>query len=447
MPGRLRLRSAALAGLLALVAPPLPAQEALSPAQARALALAAHRAKDGPLASGLARALLQRDPEDTVARMILAAAEYASGDFAAAGANARRAYRDAPRGPARHDAAMIAAESAFKRAQIGAARGWLRRAAYFAPDAAHQSLALRALHGLEPMQKLRWSLSFSVRPVSNINGGTLTESINFGPYTLPMPAELQALSGLQTRLGADLSYRFAETARSQWTLAAGLDGTVNRLSGSAKERAPGVNGSDYDFWTLNTALIYRGLPEGWRAPWEGWVSARHDTYGGAALTNRLGLGLAKDFRLAPRDALRAEVGVERQHRLDAPERSGTAQSLGLSYAHAGAPGRLRLSGQAIQMLSSAEASAYTGGRIGFGYDLARPLFGTAFRFDLGLEARDYDTGREDRKLDLGVSAVLPRVQYMGFAPEIGASYSRNRSNHLLYDSREFGLTLGVKSVF
>lgn len=48
---------------------------------------------------------------------------------------------------------------------------------------------------------------------------------------------------------------------------------------------------------------------------------------------------------------------------------------------------------------------------------------------------------------LGVSALAPNLQYMGFAPEIGLNYNRNRSNHILYDSREFGFSLGVKSVF
>lgn len=443
IPGRLAL---ALAGGLAALSPAM-AEDRLGIEQARDLALAAHRAHDAPLAAALARALLARDPADATARMILASAYYATGRFDRAGIAGRKAYRDSPAGPQRHDAAMIVAEAAFKQAQIGAARRWLRRAAYFAPDAARRDLALRAFHGLERGQKFTWHLTGSVTPMSNLNGGTMVQNVSLGPITLPLPGELQALSGLRTHLGAEASYRFAESQRAAWTLGAGIDGALNRLSAAAQRQAPLARGSDYDFWALAATLQYRAQPKGWKSPWDAQLSAGHTIYGGADLSNTLGLRLGKDIALSQQAGLRAEFSTERQFRLDDARRSVTLNAVDVVYRTRTAQGQILLGTGLTDARSESDSVTFQGVKLNLGYAFAEPKLGLFWQTELGLESRDYATGREDRALVLGVSAVAPQLQYMGFAPEVGLDYSRNRSNHLLYDSRELGFSLGVKSVF
>lgn len=442
-PDRLAL---ALVGGLAAVSPVF-AEGRLGIDEARRLAMAAHRAHDAPLAAALARALLARDPQDATARMILASAFYATGKFDRASAEGRQAYRDSPSGPMRHDAAMIVAEAEFKQTQIGAARRWLRRAAYFAPDQAQRDLALRAFHGLEGGQKFTWRLSGSVAPMSNLNGGTMVQSVSLGPITLPLPGELQALSGLRTRLGAEASYRFAETPHSAWTVGAGVDGSLNRLSAAAQRQAPMARGSDYDFWSLAATLRYRAQPRGWVAPWDTQLTAGHMIYGGEDLSNTLGLRLGKEFALSQKTGLRAEIGTERQFRLDDAAQSVTLRTLDLVCRTETTPGQILLGGGLTDARSDSAKASFQGAKLNLSYEFAKPKFGLFWQTDLGLESRDYDTGREDRGIVLGVSALAPNLQYMGFAPEIGLNYNRNRSNHILYDSREFGFSLGVKSVF
>ncbi|WP_444454653.1 surface lipoprotein assembly modifier [Rhodobacter capsulatus] len=441
--GRLAL---ALAGGLAALSPAV-AEDRLGIEEARALAVAAHRAHDAPLAAALARALLARDPKDATARMILASAYYATGRFERADTEGRTAYRDSSADPQRHDAAMIVAEAAFKQAQIGAARRWLRRAAYFAPDAAQRDLALRAFHGLEGRQKFTWHVRGSVTPMSNLNGGTMVQNVSLGPITLPLPGELQALSGLRTHLGAEASYRFGESPRALWIAGAEIDGALNRLSAEAQRQAPTARGSDYDFWSLAATLQYRAQPKGWDAPWDARLTTGHMIYGGEDLSNTLGLRLGKEFALSQQTGLRAEIGSERQFRLDDAEQSVTLQTLDVIYRSQTGPGQILLGGGLTDARSASAKASFQGAKLNLSYEIAKPKFGLFWQTDLGLESRDYDTGREDRALVLGVSAVAPKLQYMGFAPEIGLNYTRNRSNHILYDSREIGFSLGVKSVF
>lgn len=434
-------------GLALALAGPACAQDALSIAQARAAAVAAHRAQNAPLARGLSLALLERDPKDPVARMVLASSLYAMGRYPAAARQGRNAYRDAPPGPRRHDAAMIVAESEFKAEHLGMARVWLRRAAYHAEDQAQKALALRAFHGLENRQRLSWRVNASMSPVSNLNGGTLAERVTLGPFTLPVPGQLQALSGVQANLGAELGYRFAETATGGWRAGAALHGVVNQLSDAAQRKAPLARGSDYDFWSLEATLLHRAKPAGWRAPWDMRLTAGHNRYGGAELSNYLGASFGKEFILSPRAMLRGEIGTQRQFRLDTPGRSATANTLGLHYLRQSPAGALHLSTGLTDTHSDARAVAFRGGEVTLAYSLAAPVFGAQWQGEVGFGLRDYDSGREDRKLSAGISAVVPGVQYMGFAPELGLTLSRNRSNQLLYDSREVGFTLQLKSVF
>ncbi|AOZ68818.1 hypothetical protein LPB142_05365 [Rhodobacter xanthinilyticus] len=449
-----RVAAAALAGWLAAApagaepAPGAPGAQVLSIEEARGLALAAHRAKDARLARGLALALLRRDPGDVVARQILAAALYAEGDFAGAEAEGARAYRAAPRGPARHDAAMIVSEAAFQRGEIGTARRWLRRAAWYAPDAQAEALAVRAYQGLAPAQKFTWSFDFSVSPSSNVNGGSATDTVTIGTFVLPLPGALTALSGVQSRASLGGGWVLGQSARSRWQAGVSATGLMTTLSSEAKAKAPGAKGSDYAFWALEAWAAHRAQLAG--GAWDARATAGHNDYAGAPLSNYLRLEAGRDFAIAPRMALRMSGLLERQFRLDAKARSATMQRLGLDLGwRAAGPGAgsWKLGSYARRAISGTDSIAFEGGGVSLDYRPEAPLWGADWALSLGYESRDYANGRADDILDAGVSATLPALQYMGFAPELGLSWRRDSSNNVIHDGSELGLTLGLRSLF
>ena len=55
--------------------------------------------------------------------------------------------------------------------------------------------------------------------------------------------------------------------------------------------------------------------------------------------------------------------------------------------------------------------------------------------------------REDTKLTAEISVVMDQWDLYGFAPEFSLSYSHNHSNVTLYETQEYGLDFGIRTVF
>ena len=72
---------------------------------------------------------------------------------------------------------------------------------------------------------------------------------------------------------------------------------------------------------------------------------------------------------------------------------------------------------------------------------------------LAFEGRDYDRapfqtgGREDRRVTGEVSMTFLEAEYMGFNPTVNLRVSRNSSTVDLYDQRDIGVTVGIRSAF
>lgn len=429
----------------------------LSPASMRATGQAALQAKRPEVALQIADALLARDPNDWQALLIQSQAARDLGQLDLARAAAQRAWRLAETRPQRYAAALARAQAEASDGRRTVSQLWLRRAAQDAPDEHARALALRDFRYVRARNPLRVNFGFGIVPSSNINGGSSSDTLWLTLFGQPIPftlsPEAQALSGIETRLSLGVERRISTGPRHETRLGVNLSGRVYSLSSEARRKAPDADADDYAFAAAELYLGHEGQPSGWRAPWDMRATLGHNIYGGDPFSNYARLDLGKAIALPDRQRLRVGMGLERQWRQDRPDRSATIQSLETRYARPVPGGALSFDLRAARVRSQASDVDHTAYGVDADYTLAKPLAGARIGLNLGLETRDYDrsafdpAGREDLKLRLGVTAFLPDLDYMGFAPEVSLQAARTNSNISLYDSRDIGVGFNLRSAF
>lgn len=457
------LRSALRAGALALifvlsagnVPAALAAPQELTPDQVRSLAIAAHEAHNAPLARALALALLQRDPNDVLALQILAAAYYAMNGFQDAGETAIRAFRLAKDPRDRHDSARIASEALFRQGRLGAARFWLRRASDFAQDEADRQSDVTAFQGIGRMQRFHYSLDGSISPSSNVNGGSASDTLVLFGLPFRLTPDAQALSGTVASLAFDGQYRLSETERQRLMLGFSLKAKHNWLSARAQRAAPAAKGSDYDFASLDLTLSETFLPEGAKGPYDLSLALGRNWYGGDPLTDHARLGLSKRFVDAEKARQISLFGtLERQYRLDNALRSATVLTFGTEFVKERANHDLyRLRASVENARSNASDVDHKALQLSASYTWAGLVPGVEVTGALELVGRDYDRsvyrigGRRDLEGNLSLSFFFREKQVMGFAPVVTFSAGGVSSNVSLFERRDLGVELGIRSAF
>jgi hypothetical protein len=465
----LKLGRIFLAGSIAIsCALPLQAQEMalrLTPEQAYRVSARALLTGEADVARDMSRALLQRDPEDSRALLQMATALVMLGDHALARDTARYLYFNSTDVSERRGAARIAGAASAVLGQRGREKIWLRRAAQLSETAAQKGAVSRAYRNSRRADPWQRRFSFSLTPSNNLNGGSSSELliVDGVPWVGNLSGDAQALSGLRLRAGVDLKYRLKPTARSMTALGFRSDITRNFLSADAQDLAPALRNSDLNY-TLSEVSISQTRPLG-RDAGSGtgalltWGAALGQTwYGGDELASyqRLSLGLSQARASGAR--LSASATVESQTALSNGSSDTLSWKLGARYGRpVGNGDRITLSLGASLVDSDNINSAWRGVDLGLSYQIAAPLAGAQLSLSLGLDYRDYDEfnaglfmvpgGRQDQGVRAGITAVLPQIQYMGFAPVLSLDLARRRSNVSRYESRDLGLGLSFRSAF
>jgi hypothetical protein len=453
------LRAAARAGLPALMlalalAAPVAQAETLELSRAELRDRVARLVFTGQAARALpfAEALVADDPDDFGTRLLASYAARDAGETGRAADHAGAAWKLAQDDGQKHAAAMAMAQAKSSGGARSSAQFWLRRAAQAAPDAARRKLALRDFNYVRARNPWSYRFDFGVAPSSNINGGTASDTIwLFGlPFTLS--GDSQALSGVETRLSFGVERTVQESAQAKTVLGANLAGRFYRLSSEARALAPGAEGSDYNFTALEAYVGHR-RKAGQGGEWDGRLTLGHNDYGGAPMSNYLRFDGGRTLALGRGQQLRFGVVVENQIRLDAALNSALVRGASVEWSRGLGPGVAHLGARLSDVASDAVAVDHVSRALSLSYDLSRPVLGAALSLSASYETRDYGAiwttpdGRKDQRLNLGARALMRNLDYMGFAPELGVNYTRNRSNSVLHDSREIGLSLGVKSTF
>ena len=187
--------------------------------------------------------------------------------------------------------------------------------------------------------------------------------------------------------------------------------------------------------------------------WDSRLTFGHNEYGGEALSNYLRFDGGRTVMLKGGQEMRFGLLVEDQHRLDADKNSALVRGINLDWSRPLGAGTARLGARLTDVAADAVEIAHVSRGVSLGYDFAKPVLGASLSVTLGYEERDYGAiwtvpeGRADERVSVDARAHLRQLDYMGFAPEVGVNYTRNRSNSVLHDSREMGLSLGIKSTF
>lgn len=455
--GARRLRVLALAFGLAPLASFAEGPVTLSPDQLRVIAgQSAQRGLSGQ-ALQMADALLLRDADDLQAHLIRSRAARDLGEFTIAREAAQQAWRLAATDAEKYAASLAMAQAQASDKKRTRAQVWLRRAAHHAPDEVSRRVAERDYRYVRSRNP--WSTQFSVTiaPRSNINNGSTEDVVTITIDDHPFPFQLQgtarALSGMEYALGASLRYRLAQTPRSRTDLSFGASYRTYTLSDKAEEIAPSAEGSDFASGRVFAGLTREELFLDGRLGLSLDLAVGRNTYGGAPLEDHVRAGARLRYSVTPR--LAVQGGVWRrtaQGHGDRPDNSGwtvsadlftmlkTRDRLGLSLSHGWNEG-------------AADYLTYESTRVAIRYTLDEPVWNTALSFGLGYTAKSHPEsvysadGRIENSADISMTARFDQVDYYGFVPQVTLSARRTDSNISLYDSEDFGLSVGIRSAF
>lgn len=451
------MRARALAGAVLLAAAAwLPASAegpvALSPEQMRIAVAHGLRTGDDDVSLALAQQLLARDPSDKVALIAGSRAARNMGRYDQALDLARQAWALGGSAGDRYAAALATAQALASDGKRTRAQWWLRRAAQIAPDETTRAVAARDFGFVRARNPWRSSVKLGLAPSSNINNGTSSEVLHLGGLAFQLSGDARALSGVE--YFADLDTEFARhlPGGGAWRLGAGIEARRYSLSEAAQAQAPDASGDDFAFTAVEAKLGF-DLPPGPRGRSAVDLALGHVVYGGEPLSDIARLTLRHDAHLDEDTRARISVSLDRNWRRDDASRSTTTGKVEARLTR-------RLGRDALDLSMGLESTAaeraeldFDGLRLGIGYALGRPVAGARLAVQAELGVRSYEGAlfgaepRHDTTVAGAITIGLPKLDYMGFMPEIAVRARRTRSSLDLHDSHAMGLSIGIRSAF
>ncbi|MGV6847026.1 MAG: tetratricopeptide repeat protein [Marinibacterium sp.] len=454
---------AVLAGLIYPVSSRAGEPVALGLDAARELAVEALRNNDPGLAIGLARGLLQAEPNDFVAYYILGSAQAQLNRPQQSRKAAARAFRLGDTKTARFRSAQLAAQMAYREQRYSLSQFWLRRAAVHAPDAAAKAVVARDYKILRQINPWSFRVQTDLRPSSNVNKGadTALQIIDGVPVTGVLSGAARALSGVIGSVDVAASYRLDQTATSATSILGRL--FVQRVALSADARGQAPTASDSDFAsTFAEASLRHGFAVG---PAEKRGSASVELtlgeawYGGDRSFRFARLGGDRTWR--QKNGATWQLSALYESRFMAVNSVNKAEILGLGgeWSRPLANGdRLILSFALRDTQADHPNGTYWSGSVRSEYQWARPVGPARLSAGLILGYSDYPDfisaglftvpgGRQDGSAYADISATFYKIEYAGFAPVLRLRAGQKKSNDSRYSLKEVSLSLGIQSNF
>ncbi|MDU9004796.1 surface lipoprotein assembly modifier [Sedimentitalea todarodis] len=464
-PDPLRRMVQCLAVLLCLIA--YSAQESvaepieLDAAQVRNMAIAALESGDPGLAIQLAKAVLKTDPKDPLAYYIIARSYARLGDPQLARRAAGYAYRYADAGPARFEAAQLAARMAFAGEQYSLSQLWLRRTAIHAPTEADEERVAQDYKLLRQVNPWSLRLRADLRPSDNVNNGSDTSRniIDGVPDEGTISGAGLALSGLIGSLDIAPSYRLHIDENSMTSLSARLYVERVSLSGSAKATATDAVGSDfastYAAVSLSHTLAIGTANTPGQATFD--VSFGESWYGGERNYRFARVGAVRSWRPDPDTRFALRANAERRYDARYTTNDARVLSLGADFGKALENGDIFNLALAFQDADAVSINGtYSTVSMRASYTLRHAVGPARLSMGLVMGYTNYDqylfsiTGavpRTDKSVYGDLTLIFDRYDYAGFVPTLRLRTGRKDSNFSRYSSREVSVSLGVGSKF
>lgn len=406
----------------------------------------------------LINALLERNPNDVNARLVHARVTRQLGKFETSRKSARQAWKFSKNPQAKYSSALLMAQALSSSNKRTLSQLWLRRAVQHAPNERARRIAMRDFGYVRARNPWSTHLRFSVAPNSNINNGsanaTSFETLG-GLY--PTPVELilggsaLALSGIEQSLGFTTRYRFAQTQTRASDFAFQFDHKTYVLSGDARTISPATKGRDFAFTNLSFSYtqLWKKLETGRETTLVAAVGT--NWYGGEAYGKFVRLTFGQTFRLSRSAKLNWSLSTERAKGERAPHADVIRANIGLTKRIKNGA-TLRYTLRATDSRSLIDSADYKEVAAGVSYFPRAKFFGIAPSFGLTLRKRDYPVsgvpeGRHDREISTYMRLRFTEIDYYGFNPSVTLTAAKTLSNIGRFDTKRFGLQIGVQSAF
>jgi hypothetical protein len=453
------LRAAALAlGLLAAPGAARAETVELTRAEAYAVAQNAYLAGDPALAYALAVRLVEADPADARALLLISATAPVLNRPEEGVTAGRRAWAAASGAPLlRYEIARFTARAALAAGRPAAAQLWLRRAADLAPDPQAAARTAQDFAAVRAGRRFDYSVDLSLTPTSNINAGASGDLLVVND-ALPigvLSGDAQALSGMRAALSGQAVFRLGGGERQAGALLLRAYATANALSSEARDLAPGAEGSDFNLQVLEGVALFDLRAAAAARPVRLTFGAGHTWYGGDALGPHLRAEVGYPVLSSAAGQVRLSLGGERQWR-----DTGTIDAAILRFEGSRAwegAGTLGLSLTLKQVWGEAVNTDHRAATLEARFAPARPLGPVTIGLEAQLGVVDYPEyrlgpfgvlgGRQDRTAALSVEAAFPGLTRYGYTPLVTLSAEHTRSNVSRFETETLGVTFGLKSAF
>ena len=393
--------------------------------------------------------VVESEPRNADALLVVARAAQETGRPEVAVEYVRRA-RLLPLDRAQEFAARLIggmAEAALGNTLV--ARVQLRRASDFAGNPVERDVIARALANVSAGSPWSGTVRFGINPSSNINGGSLHDTITWLGLEFPLDADAKAQAGIGYALGGDVTYAALFGDRVQWENTLRFDATVYDGRGRNDVQAGFVSAVSYapdsavpGVWKGSLSLERRVIAVDLGAP----VFGEYMPYTGTATLSLERYWQPGADRLG---AVYASYAYRRSDNGGADARISRVGGFG-RFALAG--GQMQLGGYLEDLASTDANDAARAVQVSLGY--ARGFGGV----DLSLQAQlthteyrerlfGYPAARVDDTGVLEVSVTPTGWQFFGFRPQFGVALERQFSNLERYDTQNVRFFTGISSAF
>jgi len=425
--------------------------------QAGAVATQALRANEPALALEIARRVLEVNPDDRLALLVVAAAGPNQGAATEARQAGARAFGLAETNGQKYEAARLTALAATREERFTLATYWLRRALVVAPNSTEKDRTLRDARSVSRANPWSTTLSFSIAPSNNVNGGAEDEDAGeFLGFTGTLSADAVAQPGKRANLSFGTSYRFYQTPRSRARVGVNYQLARVRLDDETPDdprtgEEVELDSSDFDTDYAQINLSYdHSLERGTigLSLATGFLEFGHERY-----YDFDQLGISRTIPLNDQwtlfaNARREWYDFESETISDALRntvRGGLAYRFANGDVVTGAYTRLRAN-------SDTSTQDFEQRGIDFSYRFGEPLGPFSIRFNVGARRAEYEFysffgPREDETVSYGINVGVPAIEFAGFQPTIAITGSRTDSNIARFTRSNFSVLATIESAF
>ncbi|MGV6811613.1 MAG: hypothetical protein ACWA47_05165 [Brevirhabdus sp.] len=455
-----RVLAAALGLMLSFGAASSPAEEIkITRENARLIAQKAFQARNYVLARQMALILLQVDPKDPTALVVLAASEPFLGRADEGRKAGKLAWKSTDSPVLKHEAAFYTARAELLEKNYGQAKFWLRRAYQSAKTPQQQQAVARGFQQLRAISPWQTALSFSVAPSNNLNGGSQSRFLEIDDFFAigALSGDARALSGSVTVAEASGTYRLSRSASHETSITLRGYQDFKRLSSDAKAQAPGVTGSDFDFGLAELSLTHRIAAKGRPLPDTFGIKLGQSWHAYDKLEHYAGVEIGRSFALPGgiHARLRADA-TRRWSDRGAPETESTSLGVQL-YKTFGNGNTLSFGLTGRENNSISVFQDYSGWDATLGLTLGKPIGPATLSGNIGIAVSDYQRyhvaffaipgGRQDRTAKAELNMQFKEFDYMGFHPVVTLHGQKTVSNISRFETRTYGISLGLRSNF